>query len=771
MQNPLFMPTYMAVQDGFDVAEEYVFDGLEIFDPQFLRKLPDDKWAKLLNVLIVGNDKQVDFTNTELLNDFKLDEQTIKAYRNIRDMYNYGLSHEVAKRKAFATEIEMTPAEEAAIEKNILEHIVARRGYTSTTRLGKKWAVYQPPPLGEEARKYFTIVDSKHDAQEIAKALGPGAEIYPRLELGERIFRHLTVSDLDNLIESADVDMSDPSVATLRKELIKKTFSAHWLKRQNDPGYLWNKENVIESALDYLDGAARGRARAEAKVNAYKVFRETSKDMSPSLKAYTEQYLNGIYNTGSMGWKQLGRFIYHWQLAFKLSVGAQNTTQPLATTYPAVAEYYKGLDVEKAFIGAEAKAVRYCMSKIAGVKHGLSSSLVDYLEKMHRQGIFGDQMYRFMVGARTVRGYEVDRFLSSIMRGTEFHNKAQAAIVAHDIATNVLKLTDPNSILAFGKKFVYATQWAYGKQNLPLLINEAGAVRGFFRLAYMYRHHVANYAHFLFQRLPGKVPKGEWMRAYGAAFALAGVTGAFGYALFDYGWKKLRKRTFEQDWRGAMKRKGIPIGIVDLSLHGAFTTLGIDASSLVGYGDIVRPEEGVAGNIFGGGFGFFESLGKSAWLLSRGEIQRAVETSSPGALRGILRSYRYLKDGLRKLSGELLGTPSKMDAAKTAMGFTPLSVSKMYAKEEAKRTMVQARRDLSSKYNERLSKSIFKGDTEGRRKVLADINRRNKDASRENRIEIDWDAVYNRVREMRGRDVGVPSRLKRHFRELEEVFK
>jgi len=46
-------------------------------------------------------------------------------------------------------------------------------------------------------------------------------------------------------------------------------------------------------------------------------------------------------------------------------------------------------------------------------------------------------------------------------------------------------------------------------------------------------------------------------------------------------------RTMDTDAREAMLEAGVPNKVIDVSMHGAYSTLGIDASNLIGVGDAV----------------------------------------------------------------------------------------------------------------------------------------------------------------------------------------
>ena len=173
--------------------------------------------------------------------------------------------------------------------------------------------------------------------------------MYLKRGLDREVYRHLTLADLESLIEAADIDAKTPEIEALRTELRKRTFSAHWIHRQDVPGYEWNFPNILDSAVDYLEGAANKLTRIVGRTRAEAAFRDSVSKMTPEIRAYARDFIDGYYNTGSIGYRALNRLVYSWKLAFKLPWLGQNLTQPLSTTYPAMSQYFKGMDTEKTF--------------------------------------------------------------------------------------------------------------------------------------------------------------------------------------------------------------------------------------------------------------------------------------------------------------------------------------------------------------------------------------------------------------------------------------
>ena len=499
---PAFKPVYMALQDAVDTKAEMFFDGMSIVNPKELLKSNDVDMAKALDALKLGNATKKEFTAEALKEVFGLNDNAIRIYKTFRAGYKYGTDVEIMSRKLRLNFEDLTSEQRIALETQIEKSVKVFDGYMNQQRLNGDWAVYVPPSKEGEIARFFNLYDKKADAQKEAALLGPTAHLYLKSNITREIYRNLTLADLESLIEASDVNAKAPEIEALRNELRKKTFLSHWIHRQNVQGYEWNKENVIDSLVEYIEGAVNKFTRIQGRINAEKAFREGVGNMTPDIRAYSRDFIDGYYNTGAIGFRALNRLMYAWKLSFKLSWLGQNLTQPTATTYPALAQYFPGLETEKVFLSSYNLASRYLMSRVTGEPHGLSSGLLTALNKAHQQGILGDQMTRFQLGVRTMREEQVEQAIGLFGRAGEAVNRTHAAIAGYRIATDKLGLTDEGQILQFMKNFVYKTQFAFGKQNLPTMITGAGNLKNWIRTAYTFRHYSLNYLQFLAGQMP-----------------------------------------------------------------------------------------------------------------------------------------------------------------------------------------------------------------------------------------------------------------------------
>jgi len=775
---PKFKPVYMGVQNAVDYKAELFFEGARILDPNKLRSLPQVSKNKIVDVLKLGNSSEVGryFHPEELAVKFGFNPKEIAGYNAFKRTYDYGLNIEVKSRALTADLEEATPDQQSILKENIKEQLARRGGYVSQSRGQGKWAVYSPPEIeagevvAEGKAKFFNLYDKKSEALKVQKELGEGATVYMRSKLGTEVYKNLTMADLESLIEASDVDTSSSVVNEMRNTLRKRTFGSHWIKRENIPGYKWDFDNVLESAINYLEGSSNKLSRITGRRAAETAFKDNVKGMTPEIRAYSRDFINGFYNSGSIGFRAFNRTIYAYKLAFKLSWLAQNLTQPIATTYPTLAKYFTGTDVERVFGTSYGMATRYLGHRIGKGAHGLSTDLISKLNKLHRQGVLGDQLTRFQLGARNLSKQEFDKWIGLFGRLGEGVNRTHAAICGYRTATEKLGLTDKQQVIEFMKEFVYKTQFAYGKQNLPLVITGAGNMRNMLRTMYTFKSYIVNYLQMMNGQMPWRgAPARQSLRTVGTLLAQAGMKGLPFVALIGYAYKKMTGRTMDTDAREAMLEAGVPNKVIDVSMHGAYSTLGIDASNLIGVGDAVPTMGSTAQKVGGAGVGWTLQMSKALWHLKRGEYGRAMENASPDALRNVLKATRYAQEGVRKVSGELITTPSKLDVALQGIGFTSIDISKAYLAKEAKTTLLQGTKEKSAFVHQKLAEAMANGDEKKQSELHAMVRKYNETAPPERQISINFQSIMSNLYKRHGIK-SIPVKLRQRYMEIEKIY-
>ena len=772
---PNFKPVYNGVQGGVDYKTELFYEGAQILQPKNLGKLPVASKNKIASVIRHGNTTGIEkwFSPEELTRDFGMSPEEITSYNRIRKMYKFATDIEVKSRKTISGYDKMNVAQKASADERIKAQVGRLGGYVSQSRSGGDWAVYSPPKIEGDPAEFFNLYPSKSTAQAAAKDLGPESSVYLRNNISRDQIRHLTLADLENLIEAADVSTGSSDIAALRNVLKSRTFSSHWIKRKNVPGFNWEFDSIVENAIDYMEGSASKLGRITGKQNAEAAFARNVGSMTPDIRSYARNFIDVSYNSGAVGYQTLNKVIYGYKLAFKTSWLAQNLTQPFATTYPLMSRYYAGFNVdsEKAFIGAYGKAMKYAKKKVTGDPHGLDPRLNFTLEKLHKQGVLGDQLTKFQLGVKKLSTTDFEKWMGLYGRIGEGINRSQAAIVGYDIATNKLGYTNKDAIINFAKEFVLKTQFPYGKQNLPQVITGAGNLKNVIRTMYTFKHFSVNHMQMMNSVMPwrGGLP-GEWSRALGSLVLQGGIKALPFAGLFALGYKMLMGRTMDSDIRGALAEAEVPNAAIDMALHGMYSQVGIDASGLIGAGDIIPTIGTTAEKVAGPAAGLARQLGTAAWYASRGEHGRALENASPDAIRNVFKGARYATEGLRKASGELISTPSKKDAIMQGIGFTPLSVSKAWSAREAIKTMVDSQRKKSSEFHQAIAKALNAKDKKKQAYIEAEVRRYNSRVPREARVELKRDTVNLWREKMSGRDRTIPRRMRNKARELETLY-
>ena len=763
----------MAVQDAVDYKAELFFEGARILNPRKLAKLPVSSQAKLTDVIRLGNSRDVQrwYNPEELKANFHMNDSEIKAYNAIRRVYKYATDMEIKARKALGGYENMSPAQKKIADEQIAKRVERLGGYVSQTRLGGEWAVYAPPEAEGMPARFFNLYQSKAEARKAAELLGGDAKVYLRRNLHRDVYQHITLADLENLREAADVSARSADMEALTDVIRKRTFSAHWIQRKDIPGYEWTWTNLLESSVDYLEGSANKLSRITGRQAAEKAFGANVKSMTPELREYSRNFINGYYNQGAVGYRALNRLLYSYKLAFKLSWLGQNLTQPIATTYPVLAGYYKGGGAEKVFITSYDQARRYALHRMKGDSHGLSTELVYSLNKLHRQGTLGDQLTRFQLGVKTVGKENFEQWVGLFGRAGEGVNRTHAAISGYRVATDVVGLKDKDAILEFMREFVYKTQFAYGKHNLPPVITGGGTGRNVLRTMYTFKHYIVNYMQLLNSMMPWRgAPMRQTLRATGALLGQAGIKGLPFAGIVGLAYKKIIGRTLDHDLREAMEEHGVPEKGIDMALHGGYSVAGVDASNLVGAGDVIPTYGSLLENIGGAAVGFGRQLSTAVWYASRGDYKRALEYASPDAIRNVMKGMRYAREGVRKASGELIAMPSTYDSTLQGMGFTPIKISKAWEAREAKKTILERSKDKSSDFHQKIAWAVYNKDKEGHKRAVQELIDYNKKVQPSKRVKYNKATVKLWMKKMQGMDTTVPRKLRREFKDIEETF-
>lgn len=709
LKYPAAKPIWNAVRDSVDLKHETMLDGAEILDPHYLFKLPQESGAKITEALRQGNLASVRryFSDAELIDIFKLSPQEIDAYHRVQGLYKYGLELRISQRKLSLGYGDMSLEEQVAYDKRISREVSALGGYVSQQRLSGDWAVVRP---GDDF--FYNQYASKYEAEQAVKKLGSGAKLYLRKETPREAYGNLTLNELENLIEAAGADESAAEIAKLRAEIQKRGFSAHWIRRQDDPGYEWTWDNVIHSAIEYLDSSTTAYSKTLGRVTSGKAYRKAVKGMSPDLASYWANYLDTYFDVPTAGYPAAQKFMQTWKLSGDVGNLLVNLTQPITMIWPKIAGYYPkfSLEPEVQFLRAEKQAVAYITDVLSKRNPAIPRDLATIIRTLDRRGVLGKQMNRWILGIKGLRESQFEQVIGFTNVAGEYKNRLSGVFAAYNIATDKLKLRRVEQKYSFIRDFTSETNLDYGRHNVPTLIQNLGKARNLARMAYTFRHMQVSYLQFMFKQFRSGNPA-QYMRALAALVAQAGVKGlpfAGAAAALYLG---ITGRHLEGDTRVKASDLGIPGELTDVTLSGMYTLAGADPSQQLGWGDVVRTQgswkDMLIDNTLGAPAGFAEQFGKSINLLERGEYLKSLEYMSPDMLRHLMRAKREREGGITTFGGEKLGEPTLGDTIRTSLGIQSSRITKMQMEAVSKQAVEERRRRQVSKLSERAYRALF----------------------------------------------------------------
>ena len=719
---PPFGKVIKALQDPIDESNEMFYNGVQKLNRSHGESLSTPHQERVNQALNYGDSQSVQkyFTPNELKSKFDLTPEEIKAYQGFVDMYKHGLDIVVKTRKLEEPDLQ---------EGDIRNQLDRLGGYISHTRLGGDWAVYQPGDKEDSPPKFFDLFHNKSSAEKMSKTLD-GSKVYLKTNIPRNDYGTMSIHDLQSLAEAQDVNPQSPDYLALKEELMKRSASKNWIRRNWVPRAEQSLRDKYDNAIDYLNGQTARYARVKGRIDAQKAMNENLKLMSPSLARYANKLIDTYHSGSSVDsnkiFQALNKTVYAYRLMFKTSFFLQHLTHPISVTYPELSKGLKGLDTEAIFFHSYNMSRKYALHKITGTPHGLSTDTINMMETLQHQGYLGDQLNKFQMDSRTRFRTGFEHFIGSMARVSEGTNRIHSAMAGMLKAYN-LGINDPQIKLDFVKNFMKKTVFQYGKLYTPYLVTGSGSVRNIFNTMYRFRSFEVNYLHTLASHFRSGV--GASLRAIGGMTAMAGISGLPFYALLTMAYLWKTGHTLDNDTRQAMREAHIPDKVIDLSLHGVPSLADADLSSLIGTADIISPYGDAASKIGGPSVGFVEQMGEAGYYVSLGDRERALEKASPDFISRILRGQRYAREGIRKENGDtILANPSNFDIAISKLGIQPLDFTKAYQARDEKDAVQSGEQKRSAQYNTILAKKLESKDFPGYSDILDKIQSYNKTA-------------------------------------------
>jgi len=774
VEGPKFTRPEVLLDHGY--TERQILDYLTILDD--LTNWQADKQALLERGLSEediytrkGTGKP--YTDAEL-KQMKLTDTEIEAYHKAREAIDFGTEKFIEKKK---WQYGYYDPETTAIQKRMLDirikQMVKRYGaYIPLMRFGDHWIAYMNPATGEKTVVGFESQIEQVRAKNELLRENIRVEMIDMKDVRQRrqMYPYLSLSQLDSLFEAAEVNQDITEIKELRDVIKERMGDIRLTKREWIPGYFRSGKHAARTIEEYLDQTIRQFTKAKTNWLAQK---EIDKIENLSLKKYSQDYLNTL-NTLPRDWfvtLRQGATIYY--LGWKASFGAVNLTQPFTTTLPRAhkeAGYTKGSWIWAKAYAKTSQYIAHATAHLAKkeIKTELDPDLLKALDKASRQGVTAaslmEELLTLRQGIKTLETkaavkHNAINFLGIVGTSTEKLNRVHAFIAGWDIAK--LKGKNNEQAYEFAKNFTHETQYAYGVQNMPVVVNKADhVIRGLAKSLVLFQSFGLNYIHGLNSYLRGALTPGQRVANVKGLISsvitigtLAGLRGLplVGLAAAVYILatgeppdEKLREALGPEHQKDA-----------DFLIYGPVSVLTeTDVSSLVGLGlwpgiEWERLLAGRGGAVRTAIGGIPEKIKRAKYFYDRGAgFWKIAGEAGPAALTNYMRGMEWEEEGVvrRLRTGEELIEVTPGEAARKKLGFTPLKVTKKYKQRERERSLVRRSKERNRKYSDMLAYALFKRDQERVKEIIQEIRSYNDGKKLEDQIIINRTTIENKIR-------------------------
>lgn len=702
--------------------------------------------------IITSKGRGAKWTRSEL-SDRGFNDAEINAYQ---DMYSaveeYGTKEYVDGKKwraGFYKDID--PLQRAVLELRLRNSIKKYGAYLPLMRFGDYFVKYQSHD------GITNVVAFEKMSEALAFKKESGGEIINIKDKNKRqhLFPHMTLHQLDMLIDNSNVSMADEEIKKIRELLLSKLGDTRAIQRHWTPGYFRTNDNLIKTVESYIDASVRYKAKQKANATALE---KINKIENADLKEYALRYLD-IYNQAQTDAKvfelvrNTASIIY---LSLKVSYGIANLTSQLTTTYPRMVKDVGVFKAAKYWAEARLLASKYHAYSIAKMlgqdtsMFNVEPKLEMILDRLKRQsilrGTLTNELLDLRHGIKSMQSGDIaidkaKQAIGIVGNLTERDNRLHAAIAAYLVKKDA-GLTGEQMLDAV-KDYIGGTQWFYERINNPVKMREIDKhMRGAIRTAWLFQSWAHNYLSMLsaYGRGAVKGDTGDMKALVTAVIAQASLTGIKGLplaSLIAAVWALSTGEPPDRQLREALGEKNKELA--DMILYGWVSErTGVDLSSIIGVGRFpginyellaatgkIDPETAVGG------------------LWDRGRIAKHhIENEKHWAAASLLldatKNYQMAKKwedegAVRKLRGERLGdiVPTETDIALKKLSFQPLKVSKGYEKELSDKFIGRTSKEESDKYADMLADAIYRKDSEKRQRIIEEIKKRKLDVTSE----------------------------------------
>jgi len=361
-------------------------------------------------------------------------------------------------------------------------------------------------------------------------------------------------------------------------------------------------------------------------------------------------------------------------------------------------------------------------AQIRDSKHPRKADLLQMLGELKQASIID---LSFVAELRQIATGETNQMADAVLDAsrimahlTEVNNRLMVAIAAYEIYRKQ-GFTHEQAV-EFSKHAVAKTQFDYSAANKSRLFSANDAA--WKPLVFQFMQYMQHMYVMMFEQV-GKAIRndapGDRKRAMrilggmlGSHMVAGGIVGmtiqpvkwAFGLLAMAFG-DDDEDNTFRNAVSGETYDRAVAEALAaifgtnkfsEVLRAGAPRAVGIDLSARMALGQIymadINPKnaETLAGSIamsfLGPMPGLIGNMYQATQKFAEGDLDRAVELSSPKMIRDIVRAYRYADEGVTDNTGKVIMRPSQLsplDLFWQSMGFSPSKIAELYARNSA----------------------------------------------------------------------------------------
>lgn len=745
-KNPAGRKIFRAVQDNLI----YFYNGTlaaaleSIYLPE-LHSLPRDSKARIANALDHGNRQEVQkyLSSDELRLNFGLKPNEVEIYQRIITAINNSKERIRERLKLQSDYYHSDEATKAEIDARINEALEKLGGYFPIERHGPwiVWATKEEtspgevelidprPGLGVTRESFYSAFENVTEANRVAELMRKfgykDAQVYRRENLPPGFwdrFHKMSTWDLENLVEQAGANRNDPNVQMMLKVLkTRSPLDKHFIQRRWVPGYKVDFDDMMFSLESFIESTTRRLAAARARYEAKPWIARISPKTNPEQSVYYNHFIeNAIYGS-STDFVHIRQGISLATLALSTTFALQQILQNVFTLWPYIGNRVGKQKMDLVFTRSMLAAFKYLAARIKGQPAAINPTLSMLLDKAITEHVVSGQYMQSLLGPGRDRARNILDALHFIAIGTEFWNRLHAACAGYILATEYDGETSPLDIYESMKDAVESASYVYGKTNMPELVAQAGSVRGFVKVAYLFKATHLNYLHEFAYMMAKGTPKAKMRMLTGRAIFLGAkrvlpfgiilwpVVRAVGRALF--------KKDPEQELLKARASENPMVeALAQYLSYGIGGWARLDLSDMLDLGTIISPGFDPFGQLVGPAYSMGERLNTAQKLIRQRRFAEAFAQIPFRMLSTYLTAELWRKEG-KEVQKDLYMKFTDAEIRGKRLGFTPARLKEQYEVREMQRRIESKYKDIQQRAYAGLRAKM--GTTEGRQMLVS----------------------------------------------------